>query len=273
MEKTAPWSVSKITVIIPTRDKVEFLRSCVKSLKLKQTARNLQVLILDNQSVQESTLDYFKTEAASLGIRVIPFNEEFNFSRIVNFGVEQAQYETVLILNNDASLRIGGWLDAISEALAQPGVGAIGAIQFSSNGDLRENGLAFFSRGLASGIKISPCNSEDFSIVPATSFAAVAFRKEVFEGIGGLDEQFKEGLNDLDFCVRLRLAGFQIVTNRKFSITHDEFGSRDRPSSISGFMKATIANFRFSWKWGFLESSINHLSLNPSPDGCDHKTY
>lgn len=266
LRKTAVGSDSKISVIIPTRDRVEFLEACLESLGLGLTDQNLEVIVIDNQSVQKSTLDYLQAQSDLRRIKVIPFNEKFNFSRIVNFAVKQARHDLVLVLNNDATLLTGLWLDSITTALADPKVGAIGAVQFSSSGELRENGVSFFRCGLASGMNTSIFESDVYSVVPAASFAAAAFRREVFNQIGGLDEFFSEGLNDLDFCVRLRIAGLHIVTNREFAIVHNEYGSRDRVSSFPGFIKASAATIRFAWKWGYLVSTLNEISVNPSPE-------
>src|SRR5215211_8229254 len=127
----------KVSLIIPTRDNVSLLKNCLESIESLTTYDNYEIIIMDNGSVDPATIEYL----ASTPHRVIPFREEFNYSRINNVGVSQAEGEYVLLLNDDTEVISGGWLQAMLEHAQRPEVGAVGAKLIYPDGRIQHAGV------------------------------------------------------------------------------------------------------------------------------------
>ena len=225
----------KVSIIIPTRDNVSTLRNCVESVERLTDYGNYEVLIVDNDSADPATLEYL----SSTPHRVVPFREPFNYSRINNFAVSQAEGEYVLLLNDDTEVTDGGWLEEMLGQAQSPGVGAVGAKLLYPNGTVQHAGVLvgvgdpwgpgiavhahqFFpdGPGYAGGIQ----TTANFSAVTA---ACMLLRKTVFEEVGGLDEEnLKVAFNDVDLCLRIRERGYRIVYTPHASLYHHESMSR-----------------------------------------------
>ena len=127
----------KVSVVIPTRDNVSFLKRCIESLERLTTYRNYELLIIDNNSRDRKTVEYL----TSIPHRVVPFREPFNYSRINNFAVSQAEGEYVLFLNDDTEAISGEWLEAMLEHAQRPEVGAVGARLIYPDGRIQHAGV------------------------------------------------------------------------------------------------------------------------------------
>ncbi len=226
---------SKVSVIIPTRDNVAFLRRCLESIERSTTYRNYELLIIDNNSRYGQTLEYFD----SIPHRVIPFREPFNYSRINNFAVSHAEGEYVLLLNDDTEVISGGWLEAMLEHAQRPEVGVVGARLLYPDGRIQhagvivgvgspwEPGVAMHSHHFYSsdspgyaGALLTPSN---YSAVTA---ACMLLRKSVFDEVGGLPENLPIQFNDVDLCLRIRERGYYIVYTPYAELYHHESVSR-----------------------------------------------
>ena len=244
----------RVSVIIPTRDNVSFLKNCVESIERSTTYRNYELLIVDNDSQDPATVEYL----ASLPHRVIPFREEFNYSRINNFGVSQAEGEYVLLLNDDIEVISGGWMEAMLEHAQRPEVGAVGARLLYPDGRIQHAGvivgvgnpwgpgLAMHSHQLYSSDSPGHAGTlwatANYSAVTA---ACMMFRKSLFEELGGLDEEnLPIQFNDVDLCLRMRERGYLIVYTPYAELYHHESVSR-------GYWKGDIAeNLYMREHWG-----------------------
>ena len=113
-----------VSIIISSKDKVYLLKKCLESIELKTSYRNYEIIIVDNNSIDEETLDYYKT----LNHKILRFNESFNFSKINNFGVKQAKGEYLLFLNNDTEIIEEDWLNALLEHSQRKEVGMVGSL-------------------------------------------------------------------------------------------------------------------------------------------------
>ncbi|HEV8044924.1 MAG TPA: glycosyltransferase, partial [Rubrobacter sp.] len=127
----------RVSIVIPTRDNVSFLRRCVRSIEQRTSYPNYEILIVDNDSVEPETLEYL----ASTPHRIVPFKEEFNYSRINNFGVSLAEGEYILLLNDDTEVISGGWMEEMLQHAQRPEVGAVGAKLLYPNGRIQHAGV------------------------------------------------------------------------------------------------------------------------------------
>jgi GT2 family glycosyltransferase len=225
----------KVSVIIPTRDNVAFLRRCLESIERLTTYRNYELLIIDNNSRYRQTLEYFD----SISHRVVPFREPFNYSRINNFAVSHAEGEYVLLLNDDTEVISGGWLEAMLEHAQRPEVGAVGARLLYPDGRIQhagvivgvgspwEPGVAMHSHHFYSsdspGYAGALMTTTNYSAVTA---ACMLLRKSLFEEIGGLPENLPVQFNDVDLCLRIRERGYYIVYTPYAELYHHESVSR-----------------------------------------------
>jgi GT2 family glycosyltransferase len=226
----------KVSIIIPTRDNVSFLKRCLESIERLTTYRNYELLIIDNNSRDPATLEYF----ASIPHRVIPFREPFNYSRINNFAVSRAEGEYVLLLNDDTEVISGGWLEAMLEHAQRPEVGAVGARLLYPDGRIQhagvivgvgshwEPGVAMHAHHFYSsdspGYAGTTMTITNYSAVTA---ACMLLRKSLFDEVGGLDEEnLRVQFNDVDLCLRLREHGYYIVYTPYAELYHHESVSR-----------------------------------------------
>jgi O-antigen biosynthesis protein len=226
----------KVSIIIPTRDNISFLKRCIESIERLTTYRNYELLLVDNDSSDEETLKYL----ASTPHRVVPFREPFNYSRINNFAVSQAEGEYVLLLNDDTEVISGGWLHAMLEHAQRPEVGAVGAKLIYPDGRVQHAGVIVgagspWEAGVAvHSYHLYPSDSPGYAgtLATTTNYSAVTaacmlFRKSSYEELGGLDEEnLRVQFNDIDLCLRLRERGYYIVYTPYAELYHYESVSR-----------------------------------------------
>jgi GT2 family glycosyltransferase len=223
-------NTDKVSIIIPTRDRVQFLKRCITSIELKTTYQNYEILIIDNQSVEPKTCEYLNVSPH----RVLKFPEQFNFSRLINFGVKHAQGTYLLFLNNDTEVICAEWLSAMLEFCQQKEVGAVGAKLLFPDNRIQHIGVVLGLGGVA-GHPFTGFPSEsshyfgtagDIRNYSAVTAACMMVRKQVFEQVGGFDENLSVAYNDVDFCLRIRKAGYRIVATPYAKLYHYESASR-----------------------------------------------
>jgi GT2 family glycosyltransferase len=226
----------KVSIIVPTRDNVAFLRRCVESIERLTAYRNYELLIVDNDSSDHTTVEYL----ASIPHRVIPFREVFNYSRINNFAVSQAEGEYVLLLNDDTEIISSGWLEAMLEPAQRPEVGAVGAKLLYPDGRIQHAGVVLgvgnpwgpgvamhshqFYSSDSPGYAGTVMTTANYSAVTA---ACMLLRRSLFKELGGFDEEnLPIQFNDVDLCLRIREQGYYVVYTPHAELYHHESVSR-----------------------------------------------
>ena len=219
-----------VSIIIPTRDRVDLLRPCVESVRAN-TALPHEILIVDNQTRDEETLGYLANHDGP----VLRFAQEFNFAEMNNLAARHARGEFLLLLNNDTVVNDPDWLPALLEYAFLPEVGAVGAKLHHPRGTLQHAGVVFQSGARADHL-LSGCeeNAVDHPYflrtaceVSAVTGACMMIRRELFLRLGGLDPNLRVAYNDIDLCLRLRQLGYKILFTPFCSVTHHECASRD----------------------------------------------
>lgn len=221
-----------VSILIPTRDRAPLLRTCLESIFARTDYQPYEVLVLDNESREPETLEYFE----SLGdrVRVERIDGPFNYSGLNNRGVELARGALVLLLNNDIETRDASWLREMVSLVTQPGVGLVGARLWYPEGPMQHGGVILGAGGIAGhahaglrhehGYFARAHLTQNFSAVTA---ACALVRRDLYLELGGLDEKnLSVAFNDIDFCLRLRAAGWQIVWTPHANLTHHESASR-----------------------------------------------
>ncbi|HKP87776.1 MAG TPA: glycosyltransferase, partial [Blastocatellia bacterium] len=237
-----------VAVIIPTRNNAGVLRACVESLE-KTTYKNYEVIIVDNQSDDQETLDYLgKTRHRVLTI-ASP-GGKFSFAAINNSAVEQTSADYVLFLNNDTEVVTPNWLSQMAGYLGMPGVGAVGARLLFPDGRIQHAGIIHgYYNGMAGpAFKLLPGWNHGYLsyTMVARNYSAVTAAclltpRDLFLSLGGFDEQnFSVAYNDVDYCYRLGAAGHRIVYCPTAELIHHEGysrGFRDNPAEPASFRK------------------------------------
>ena len=249
-----------VSVIVPTRDKPELLRQCIESIIAETTYKNFSILIINNQSVEPKTYEYF-TELENAGIAIVNFPHKFNYSEICNLAASSTSGDYLCFLNNDTVVVESEWLTKLVDHAVIPGVGVVGSKLLFADGTIQHFGVAMGHGGIGSHLfagqnesAVKASLSGDCFEVSAVTFACALTPRNVFEALGGLDPQFKVGLNDLDYCLRLSRVGLCSVVCGQSCLIHFESQSRKRMLSLSGFRQASIEILAFLKKHQFPQS-------------------
>ena len=228
-------SGSEKMVIIPNKDHIDDLDKCLESLYGKTTYKNFEVIVCENNSTEESTFEYYKkAEAEHDNLKVVYYKGGFNFSAINNFAIKQAKGDMYLMLNNDIEIINGEWLSEMVSLAIQPNVGIVGAMLYYPDDTVQHAGVITGLGGFAghshkyhrrgkSGYMFRLSCVQNLSCVTAANLLVT---KEAFDAAEGLDEEFTVAFNDVDFCLRIRDMGWQVLFTPYAMAYHHESKSR-----------------------------------------------
>ena len=225
----------KVSILIPNKDHTDDLEKCLYSIWSKTEWDNFEVIVIENNSTDPATAAYYKKLPERYDrARVVTYKGGFNFSRINNFGRRYAAGKYLLLLNNDVEVINGDWLTQMVGECSQPGVGLCGAMLYYPDDTIQHAGIITGLGGYAghshkyhkrdgSGYMFRLATVQDFSAVTA---ACLLVRTAVYDELHGLDEEFTVAYNDVDFCLRVRDAGWRIVWTPYAELYHYESKSR-----------------------------------------------
>ena len=229
-----PMPAPRVTLVIPTRDRLDLLRACIDSVLQHTDYPAYDILVVDNGSTCPDTLAYLQRRTEEGRIRVLPFSAPFNFSLLVNRGVAQCETPLVCLLNNDIVVTRGDWLDELVLHGCRREVGAVGALLRYPSGTLQHAGVVVGFGGVAGHAFVhAPADhpgylgralvTQNYSVVTA---ACLLVRRDVFNAVGGFDESLAVAFNDVDFCLRVRDSGWLNVWTPFADLIHAESASR-----------------------------------------------
>jgi GT2 family glycosyltransferase len=221
----------RITIIIPTRDRVELLAACVESVRRRSTYRNYEIMIVDNLSRKPETLEYLE----SFDGRVLPYPYEFNYARMMNTAVAEAgETDYVLLVNNDTEVISAEWMEVMVEHAQRPEVGFVGARLLFPDGKPQHEGIAIGLGGVASNLDHGGQHFGYFDLgetirnCSAVTGACMLTRLEVFRELGGFEERLRVAFNDVDLCLRARQRGYVVVYTPHALLYHEESSTRGK---------------------------------------------
>lgn len=250
---------SLISIIIPNKDHSDDLNIAIKSLEEKNTWKNIEIIVVENNSTEEKTFAYYQDITKKYtNVRVLNYIGEFNYSAINNFGVKEAKGEYVFFLNNDTELVEPDSLKEMVSYLQREDVGivgcrllypdqtiqhagvviGIGVADHAFKGQLSDNGTTYFNRAMT----VQDCS--------AVTAAAMMTKKSVFDSVNGFDEQLAVAFNDIDYCLRVRQKNLLVVYNPYACFYHYESKSRgkdDNEIKRARYM-AEVELFNTRWK-------------------------
>lgn len=237
-----PSGEARVAIIVPTRNAVELLRQCVDSLTASGALERAALWIVDHCTDDPLALDYLDKLAERH--HVVRASGEFNFSRLVNLGVDAAgsDYSYYLLLNNDIEALQPGWLEHLLAVAGRQGVGAVGATLVYPDGIIQHAGVVLGMRGLAGHYQLGTPLHDDRGRrhrgpqqtlvatreVSAVTAACLLVDRDAWTAVEGFDEAIAVGYGDVDFCLRLGNAGYRILHDPHSVLVHHESRSRGR---------------------------------------------
>ena len=247
-----------ISIIIPNKDHIDDLKRCMNSIEERATYRNYEYIIIENNSVEESTFAYYKElEKTNEKVRVVYYDGEFNYSKINNYGVPYANGEYLWLLNNDTEIINEDCIEEMLGYCMREDVGVVGARLYYEDDTIQHAGVVVGFAGIAGHCFVQQkrgltgyCHriicAQDYSAVTA---ACMLVKKAVFEAVDGFTEELVVAFNDIDFCLKVRAYGKLVVYNPYAELYHYESKSRgleDTPEKIARFNRE-IAEFEKRW--------------------------
>ena len=238
VRRQVPSPAPLVSVIIPTRDRVELLSRCVAGVLEHTDYSALEILIVDNDSVEPATKAYLAEIAGDPRVRIVPAPGPFNYSKINNHAVTQTKGDILLFLNNDIEVLSPGWLSEMIAHVVRPQVGAVGARLLYEDGRVQHGGVILGVGGeppVAGNLYAgAPGNDAGYynhlnlsRNMSAVTAACLAMRKSVFLETGGFDEaHLTVAFNDVDLCLKVIALGYQIVWTPHAELSHLESASR-----------------------------------------------
>jgi glycosyltransferase involved in cell wall biosynthesis len=239
-----------VSIIIPTKDGSGILDLCLESIVNKTNYSNYEIIIVDNGSKDEETFSVFEKWKQRLNdnLKIIPLDIPFNYSKINNVAVQASNGSLILLLNNDIEIISPNWLEEMVGYTLRPNTGAVGAKLYYPDRTIQHSGVIMGLGGVA-GHAFRTCNEFDpgyfgmlltnrnSSVVTA---ACLMVRKEVFNEVGGLEEDLSVAFNDVDFCLKLIDKGYYNVCLNNVSLYHHESktrGAEDTAEKKARFMQ------------------------------------
>jgi GT2 family glycosyltransferase len=255
--KFAVAPTEQVTIIIPAKDKVEFLQICIESIRKHTTHPSYEILVISNNSEQEKTYAYLESAMQDQILRFLRYDVPFNYAAMNNFAVRHCDSPYLLFLNNDTEVTNAEWLTSMLEFAQQKAIGAVGAKLLYPDGTIQHAGVILGIGGVAGHshryvAEHSPSYFGQLNVIrnySAVTAACLLTRREVFEAVGGFNEDLPVAFNDVDFCLEIRKAGYRIVYTPYARLYHYESVSRGShtPLENAACFHAEIAYMLAKW--------------------------
>lgn len=261
-----------VSIIIPTKDGLDYLSKCVNGVLSKTDYDNFEVIIVDNNSEKKETFDYFREISKDARVRILKYENKFNYSKINNYAVGEAKGEIIALLNNDIEVINSDWLTEMVGHALRKEIGAVGARLYYADDTVQHAGVFLGYRNLAGhlfryssrhwmGIWARSVLVQNFSAVTA---ACMVLRRNLFLEVGGFDEEkFTVTFNDVDLCLRIYEKGYRNVYTPYAELYHFE-------SKTRGTLAYQCEEDYFSKRWKHLIDNDPAYNLNLTLDAEDH---
>ena len=259
-----------VTIIIPTRNHVNLLRTCLEGIATTRYP-DIQVIVVDNDSDDPQTLSYL--DALDSSIQLLRHAGVFNYSAINNRAAGEARGHLLCLLNNDIEVIDPNWLATMAVQARREDVGAVGARLLYPDGRIQHAGVAI-GMGNAAGHAhrfLHPDEEGYFrrhalpQFTSAVTAACLVVEREKFLGVGGLDEaNFPVAFNDVDLCLRLNQRGWQSLYEPRATLIHHESVSRGLDQDVVGAARfaGELAALKRLWNTDEIVDPYHHPQLS-----------
>lgn len=247
-----------ISIVIPNKDHIDDLSRCITSIYEKSTYKNIEIIIAENNSENEETFAYYEQISKEhSNIKIVYWKHEFNYSAINNFAVQSAKGEYLLFLNNDTEVSTPDWMEEMLGYCQREDCGAVGVKLCYEDDTIQHAGIVLGLGGAAGHIYyridkevftyVGRTNStQDISAVTA---ACMMTPKDVFESVGGFDENLKVAFNDVDYCLKVQQKGKLVVYHAFVELYHYESKSRGSDKVSENKVRFQEETKQFMEKW------------------------
>ena len=246
-----------VSILIPNKDQIETLDKCLNSIENLTDYDNYEIIVIENNSTEKETFEYYEKISKKEKIRVIYWEDEFNYSAINNFGAKHSRGDYLLLLNNDMEVINKDWMEELLSHCQRKEVGAVGARLYYPDDTVQHAGIIIGIGGVAGSVFVGmkrgytgymhrAAIQQDLSAVTA---ACMMIRRSVFEEVGGLEEKLQIAFNDVDLCLRIREKGYLIVYDPYVELYHYESktrGPEDTKEKVRRF-QSEIEYMRSHW--------------------------
>lgn len=248
----------RVSILIPNKDHIDDLDKCISSIEEKTTWNDYEIIIIENNSTDSATFAYYEQITKRYpNIKVVYWKKEFNYSAINNYGASFATGDYYVLLNNDIEVITEQWIEYMLGFCQRDNTGVVGAKLYYPDNTVQHCGVVIGMGGFA-GHVLTRTQKEDngyfgrlkaIQDVSAVTGACLMIKKTTFDSIGGLDEEFKVALNDVDLCLKVRALGELVVLNTMVELYHHESKSRGMEVGKEKHerFKNEIARFRMKW--------------------------
>lgn len=242
-----PEPLPTVSIIIPTRDRRDLLEACIRSLDEATNYPDKEIVVIDNDSVEQTTKDYFAALSRRADVQIIPSPGPFNYPRLINLGARHARGKVLVTLNNDIEAFEPDWLNEMVAQASRAGVGVVGCLLLYPDHSVQHAGVIVGLSGVAGHMYADAkpgdpgyCGrilvTQDLSAVTGACHVMWKFK---FDSLGGLDERhLAVAYNDIDFCLRVREAGMRVIYTPHARLRHRHSASRGsdvRPERLISF--------------------------------------
>lgn len=255
-----------VSILIPNKDHTDDLDVCLNSFFKRADYQNYEFIIIENNSVLPETFAYYeKIEKEHDNVKVVYWEAGFNYSAINNFGFKFAKGDYIMLLNNDVELITPDIFQSMLGFCMRPEVGIVGAKLLYNDHTVQHAGVLVGAGGLADhvfkgiheddpGYMGRAISSQDVSAVTA---ACLLVKRSVYEEVGGLEDEFQVAFNDVDFCLKVRKAGYLIVYDADVKLFHYESKSRGMEDTTERFIRFGNEMMLLNSKWDILSTFVD----------------
>lgn len=248
-----------ISILIPNKDHLSDLQTCIRSITGQSDYGNYEILIIENNSTEPETFaGYKELEKEDPRIHVLYYKGGFNFSAINNFGAAHAKGDYLLLLNNDTEMLHADCLRQLLGPCQRSEVGITGALLYYGDDTIQHAGVVLGFGGIAGHAFIGEKRGDngyfsriicqqDYSAVTA---ACLMVKTSVYREVGGMSEELRVAFNDIDFCMKVRRAGYLVVYNPKAELYHFESKSRGLENTQEKIERFNGEVAQFLARWG-----------------------
>lgn len=271
IQYSLPAAPPLVSLIIPTRDRLHLLRTCVESLYAQTAYRNFEILIVDNDSREAETLNYFKEISSRPNVRILSVPGEFNYSKLNNLACREAKGTVFGFLNNDLEILDKDWLEEMVTQALRPEIGCVGCKLTYPDGSIQHAGVILGILGVAGHLyrkfpEDSPAWFQHIQIArnyTAVTAACLFVRKEVYDQTQGFDESsLKVAFNDIDFCLQVHKLGYRNLYTPFAHLRHHESASRGKEVTDEQIRRFQGEIRTMEQRWGSLLK--NDPAYNPN---------
>ena len=253
------WEKPLVSIIIPNNNHCADLKKCLDSVWLKTTYPNYEIIVAENNSTDDDVFAYYDIIKEKHGVKIVTWDKPFNYAAINNKAAKESNGQYLVFLNNDIEIITPNWIERMVMFAQVKENGIVGAKLYYPDGSIQHGGVIIGIGGVA-GHSHKAFSHDDCGYfcrlaavqdLSAVTGAMMLIRRDVFEEMHGFDETYPIAFNDIDFCLRVREAGYYVIFNPNVEAYHYESKSRGVENTLDKKKRFQIEGDRFIKRWGY----------------------